>query len=168
MLHRFPCMIKFKVVPKMFALLLMTVLLGCASTPKEEFSGISKLIYHFQDSSVPPEYHRSYTIEITDKSSSCVIDSYGEIISSKQTVEQPALLTSFEKIIADNKSTHCGKTLSNGKGCTGGTGESISITKNDKIIFDENVYHCGGEDFGKLCGTLLNAIKANLQKIKCK
>jgi hypothetical protein len=161
-------MIKFKVIPEMLALLSMTILLGCASTPKEEFSGISKLIYHFQDSSVPPKYHRSYTIEITDKSSSCVIDSYGEIISSKQNVEQPALLTSFEKILADNKSKRCGKTVSNGKGCTGGTGESISITKNDKILFDENVYHCGGEDFGKLCGALLDAIKTNLEKIKCK
>lgn len=147
------------------------MLSGCvskASIPKEELPGISKLSYHFQDSSVPSEYHRSYTIEITDKSSSCVVDSYGDIISSKQNIEQPTLLSDFENILATNEFERCDKPLSIGDGCTGGTGESLSIIKNNKTIFNEQVYHCGGVNYGKLCGTILNTINNNLKRIKCK
>lgn len=154
-----------------FILSLLTILLGCASKasiPKEALPGISKLSYHFQDSSEPPEYHRSYTIEITDKSYVCIVDSYGDIISSKQNIEQSTLLSDFENILATNEFERCDKPFSSGDGCTSGTRESLSIIKNGKTIFNEQVYHCGGINYGKLCGGILNKIKDNLSIIKCK
>jgi len=145
------------------------ILFGCvskASIPKDELSDASKIVYHFKDSSVPPEYHRSYTIEVTKDSSSCVVDSYGDIISSKKNIELPAFLNSLKVTLATNEFERCDK--SSHDGCIGGTGESLSIIKNDKIIFNENVYHCGGSNYGKLCGSLLDTIKKSLEHVKCK
>ena len=70
---------------KTILLSISLILLGCvskASIPIDELPGASKIVYHFKDRSVPPEYHRSYTIEVTKDSSSCIVDSYGNIICS--------------------------------------------------------------------------------------
>ncbi|MCL5991748.1 MAG: hypothetical protein M1419_06560, partial [Bacteroidetes bacterium] len=45
---------------------------------------ITKIIYYFYDSSVPPKYHRSYTITITENKLMIVVDSYGDIINEKE------------------------------------------------------------------------------------
>ena len=36
--------------------------------------------YHYQDSSVPPEYHRSYTLTVTQGEADLVVDSYGDVL----------------------------------------------------------------------------------------
>ena len=145
------------------------ILFGCvskASIPKDELPDASKIVYHFKDRSVTPEFHRSYTIEVTKDSSSCVVDSYGDIISSKKNIEPPAFLDSLKVTLAANDFERCDK--SSYEGCIGGTGESLSIINNDKEIFNENVYHCGGSNYGKLCGSLLDAIKRLFDHVKCK
>ena len=154
---------------KALLLSLSLILFGCASKasiPKDELPDASKIIYHFKDSPVPPEYHRSYTIEVTKDSSSCVVDSYGDIISSKKNIELPAFLYSLKVTLAANEFERCDK--SSHEGCTGGTGESLSIIKDDKMIFNGNVYHCGGSNYGNLCGSLLDVIKKLLDHVKCK
>lgn len=162
-------MIKICSFFKIILLSISLILFGCASKasiPKDELSDASKIVYRFKDRPVPPKYHRSYTIEVTKDSSSCVIDSYGDIISSKNNVELPAFLNSLKATLATNEFERCDK--SSYDGCVGGTGESLSIIKNDKKIFSENVYHCGGSNYGKLCGSLLDAINKILEHVKCK
>ena len=154
---------------KAILLSISLMLFGCASKasiPRDELPDASAIIYHFKDSSVPPEYHRSYTIEVTKDSSSCVVDSYGDIISSKRNAEPPAFLYSLKAALATNEFERCDK--SSYDGCIGGTDESLSIIKNDKTIFNENVYHCGGSNYGKLCGSLLDTVKKLLEHVKCK
>jgi len=154
---------------KTILLSLSLILFGCvskASIPKDELPDTSKIVYHFKDRSVPPEYHRSYTIEVTKDSSSCIVDSYGNIISSKNNVELPAFLNSLKVALAANEFERCDK--SSYDGCTGGTGESLTIIKNDKILFNEDVYHCGGSNYGKLCGSLLDTVNKILEHVTCK
>ncbi len=39
------------------------------------------IVYEFGDSSVPPQYHRSFVISVTDGNASVVVNSYGEILA---------------------------------------------------------------------------------------
>ncbi|MCB9032388.1 MAG: hypothetical protein H6553_00965 [Chitinophagales bacterium] len=41
---------------------------------------IDKVEYRYDDSSIPPEYHRSYIISVTSNKAQIVIDVYGDII----------------------------------------------------------------------------------------
>jgi hypothetical protein len=155
--------------PQTLLLSVSLVLFGCASKasiPTDELPDASKIVYHFKDRSVPPEYHRSHTIEVTKDSSSCVVDSYGNIISSNHTIELPAFFNSLTAALAANEFERCDR--SSYDGCTGGTVESLSIFKNDKMIFNEQVYHCGGSNYGTLCGSLLDTINKLLEHVKCK
>jgi hypothetical protein len=43
---------------------------------------IKEITYHFGDASVPPNYHRSYTITVTADSVKIVVDSYGNYIKT--------------------------------------------------------------------------------------
>ena len=45
---------------------------------------IQQVTYHFGDASVPPEYHRSYTITVNTDKVRIVVDSYGEILAKKE------------------------------------------------------------------------------------
>ncbi len=56
---------------------------GCGDDgPAEPDAAHAQLTYHYQDSSVPPEYHRSYTLELTGADDGAhgelVVDSYGD------------------------------------------------------------------------------------------
>jgi hypothetical protein len=41
----------------------------------------NKAVFHFQDSSTSPEYHRSYVITATDKECNVKVDVYGTVIA---------------------------------------------------------------------------------------
>ncbi|MDN5895619.1 MAG: hypothetical protein L0H93_16535 [Nocardioides sp.] len=44
---------------------------------------------HFHDSSVPPKYHRSWTITLDEEQAHLVVDSYGDDLA-EETVDMPA------------------------------------------------------------------------------
>jgi len=111
---------------------------------------ITKIIYHFGDSSVPPPYHRSYTVEIDKDSLSIVVDSYGSILAERSyqldSLQFDSIVANIDKYQIENQ-----KQVKN-KGCTGGTSESISYFSGDEKLFSGYVYHCGGKDFGDMKG----------------
>jgi len=51
---------------------------------KEMKPETTKIIYSYGDSSVPPQYHRSYTITVTNEKLHIVVDSYGDILHEKE------------------------------------------------------------------------------------
>lgn len=113
---------------------------------------VNEITYRFIDASVPPQYHRSYTITVSTSRANVVVDSYGKILVEK-TYEIPksefnSLLNSFQK----NKIRNC--SMDEGDGCTGGTGEKISVFDSKKEVFSGQVYRCGGEDYGNMCGDI--------------
>jgi len=111
---------------------------------------VDKIVYRFIDASVPPQYHRSYTITVTPTRVNVVVDSYGNVLADKthDTSEDQfkVLLNSFQK----NKIKNCKP--DEGDGCTGGTGEKISLHDGKQEVFTGQIYHCGGKDYGDLCG----------------
>lgn len=112
---------------------------------------IDKIEYHFQDASVPPEYHRSYSWIITESSIRFVANSYGTIL--KDTTQQISLekweqcKTAFLKCGIKNK-----KEVNHEKGCTGGTSIAIKTWMNEKENFSGFASKCGREIEGNLMG----------------
>ncbi len=114
-----------------------------------------ELIYRFHDSSVPPKYHRSYTITVNHSEITKVVDSYGDVISTTTNPIEDGAFDLIKKKFTKAGIKKCES--DNGAnavddGCTGGTGESISCSLNGIKVFSAYVGHCGGVDTGDLCG----------------
>jgi len=115
---------------------------------------IQEITYHFGDASVPPEYHRSYTVTVTTDRIRIVVDSYGEILTNKGYEITNKQFNDIRDSLKRNKIRNC--TLTDDEGCTGGTSERISFSDGENEIFSGSVYHCGGKDTGNLCGDIIS------------
>ena len=150
-------MLKLSFSFKIFILLILFFSSSCSILNfKKSHSNmkIEKIIYQYGDASVPPRYHRSYTISLTPDSVEIVVDSYGSIISEKK---YSVTESKFEKIVVslnNNEIKNCQK--KENKGCTGGTSEHISYFSSTEELFSGYVYHCGGDNYGDLCGNTKN------------
>jgi hypothetical protein len=113
---------------------------------------IQEITYHFGDASVPPEYHRSYTMTVTTDKVSIVVDSYGKILADEGYEIANKQFNDIKNSLKKNKIRNC--TLGDDEGCTGGTIERISFSDGENEIFSGSVYHCGGKDTGNLCGDI--------------
>ncbi len=130
---------------------------------EEKDNSFDRLEYHFQDASVPPEYHRSYSYILTSSTFRYVVDSYGSIITDT-TVSMPdgkweKVKSMFSKAISYKK--HGEKQ----PGCTGGHGEYISTWRDGKRIFHGSNYYCGGSTEGNLGGDIDGFIETLKQGI---
>ena len=113
---------------------------------------IQEIIYHFGDASVPPKYHRSYTVTVTDDKVRVVVNSYGEILAKAGYEITNKQFNDIRNSLKRNKIRNC--TLGNDEGCSGGTIERISFSDGENELFSGSVYHCGGKDTGNLCGDI--------------
>ncbi|WMX14024.1 MULTISPECIES: hypothetical protein [unclassified Aureispira] len=119
---------------------------------EEQLKNLERFTYEFTDSSVPPPFHRSYTIDANKDSIRLTVDSYGDTLAQK---EYPMPENGFERIGVALLKHKINRRLKEkqSKGCTGGTTESISWSaKNEANAFDAFVYHCGSKDYGTLVG----------------
>ena len=113
-------------------------------------------VYNYQDSSVPPEYHRSYTIEISKDSLNLVVDSYGDIINEfKKEISSNEWNWLIETYI-ESRIKNIKKTVDDW--CTGWHWEKIEFFLKSKKIFSWYNYYCAWETFGN--------IKWDIEKIK--
>ncbi len=111
---------------------------------------IREITYCFGDASVPPQYHRSYTITITPRTVHIVVDSYGETLAEQ---EHGITEEKFQQVVlALDQNGIQQAALGEDEGCTGGTSETISYRDEDRELFSGTVYHCGGRDTGNLGG----------------
>tara|TARA_B100001758_G_scaffold147719_1_gene127423 strand:+ start:536 stop:1039 length:504 start_codon:yes stop_codon:yes gene_type:complete len=122
-----------------------------------------EIIYSYQDASVPPEDHRSYSIILSNNNYRFVVDSYGEIIKDttfvlpNQTKKIKQTLRAFKK--GQIKNVKRDKT---NNGCSGGNGEEITIKKKGELYFKGSNYYCAGQTEGDLSGD----IKLFLKELK--
>ncbi len=148
---------------KYFALLLVLSMFSCKNQKemKNEKPQIGTILYDYHDSSVPPQYHRSYSLLVTPDSIAVKVDSYGEILTDTAV----AITKEQFAEIADTYTT-LGMKQTNKRepdGCVGGTGASVKVWDvNDSVLIDGNIYFCGGEEYGTLQGD----VKLLSQKIK--
>ena len=112
------------------------------STALPDLSEATQIEYRFGDSSLPPDYHRSYTIVITEIKKSITIDSYGDTLLSRDYPNSSASFTAFKDELSKKGIAKHGE-VDNG-GCSGGTTESIRLYNNKECFFDAYVYHCEG------------------------
>jgi hypothetical protein len=116
------------------------------------FSKVDRLIYHYGDASVPPPYHRSYTLTLTPHQLKLVVDSYGDRVHAESRPVSPQLLQEMVALVASGQIRNCIQPERQ-RGCTGGTSESLKLFSAEQPIFSGSVYHCGGDE-GDLCGEL--------------
>jgi hypothetical protein len=141
----------------LFFLVLLTMLTGINACDNDEEHNVTQttikeITYHFGDATVPPNYHRSYTITITADSVNIVVDSYGDILAEEEYKITSKQFDDIQRSLGNNNIRNCA--LGDDEGCTGGTSESISYMNDTDETFSGTVYHCGGEDTGNLCGDI--------------
>lgn len=115
-----------------------------------DYDDVTRVEYIYTDSSVPPQYHRSFVIEVTGDSALVVVDSYGEVLARET---RAVTLDEFHALLE----TLAGAGLSivpekENEGCTGGTTETVVLYSGEDELFRGWVYHCGGENYGVLEG----------------
>jgi hypothetical protein len=145
--------------------------IGCSNEGESSVTNavISEITYHYGDASVPPDYHRSYSITVTLHNARVTVDSYGDILANKAYKITPEQFNNIRKSLEKNKIRNC--RLSGEDGCTGGTSESISYSDEEKELFSGCVYHCRKIDTGNLCGDIerfandVKRIVPNLDKL---
>jgi len=118
-----------------------------ASSPSSASSASSALpddaviTYTFTDSSVPPQYHRSWTLTVTKEGEQIVIDSYGDVLADEQT-STPAQV--WSELAAGLPALQELTVSEDTQGCTGGTGEAAQVEAGGSVLLDLSVYECGG------------------------
>lgn len=120
----------------------------------------SKIVYEFKDSSVPPEYHRSYVITITKSEARLAVDSYGKVVEEATAKITDKEFNQIVETISAAKIRRVKETNAK-QGCAGGTSETLRLFERNKESLTATVYHCGGENYGNLEGDVA-AVKAKV------
>ncbi|MDG1841093.1 MAG: hypothetical protein P8I93_01960 [Crocinitomicaceae bacterium] len=134
--------------------------------PTTKQLGEISIIYGYQDASVPPDDHRSYTIYLTNENYRFVVDSYGEIIKDTTLVlaNQKEKIKNTQKAFKSCKIKNREQKIED-MGCTGGNGEFIKIIRDGEIVFHGSNYYCAGKTEGNLIGdikTFLSNLKSEV------
>lgn len=141
------------------------ILCMACSDPQNSPSQYTKFVYKFHDSSVPPEYHRSFTITVTHNTIEKMVDSYGDTISYEKKEIESEKFSALKKIVTEAEISNC--TTSGKDNCTGGTGISIYFYSDNERVFKGYAAQCGGQDTGDMCGDfekVLNFLNSLLPK----
>lgn len=104
--------------------------------------------YRFTDSSVPPEYHRSYTLTVADGEARIVVDSYGDTLHDETEDVDEATWTA----LLDNVERVDGLGDGPDEDCDGGTSHELRVTDGEHSDGDPavaaHVGVCGGSGRG--------------------
>jgi hypothetical protein len=114
---------------------------------------ITKLVYSYKDSSVPPQYHRSYTITMTKAQIHVLVDSYDEIIADVTMAMPEHAMETLENSLA-TLCIHQEKNPPDAAPCTGGPSRSLRIDSDALVLLEGSVSQCGGRLEGNLSGDI--------------
>lgn len=143
---------------------LLIFILSCSNSKDMDYSKITKVVYHFEDSSTPPAYHRSYTITVTAENIHTEVDVYGDVIATNDT---EFTAEKFKSLLDDIKEANIEKKAQkDDDGCTGGTADYLELLDNSgHPKLDVYRYKCGGEDYGNLKGDI-NKLKGLMKSLE--
>ena len=105
---------------------LVALFWGCSPKPNNKVmpsKDISEIQYHFQDSSVPPPYHRSYSIWVTSSEARVEVSDYNKVLaksSAEISQEQWEKLQEWAAKISGDKRKYA-------EGASGQTGHLIEV-----------------------------------------
>lgn len=102
--------------------------------------------YRYRDSSVPPEYHRSYTLTVGAGEARVVVDAYGDELHD---VTEPVSDADWRALLDRVEAVDPGTGGADGEdGCAGGTGRALRVTDaghgDDAPALDVSVEVCNG------------------------
>ncbi|BDS15536.1 hypothetical protein [Aureispira anguillae] len=121
---------------------------------EKKLKKLEQFTYQFGDASVPPPFHRSYTIVANKDSILLTVDSYGDTLVQKKYQMPEDGLTRIGQALIKNK-IHKRRQKKEANGCTGGTTQSIAYRcHEDAKPFSASRYNCGGEHYGTLMGDI--------------
>jgi hypothetical protein len=120
---------------------------------KIEKQNIGSIMYKYLASSVPPQYHRSYKLLVSEGSIRVTVNSYATVLTdtilpiSKQQFDE--IVNTYDSIgfksVPDKEN----------KGCVGGTGALLKVwDQKDTLLFDGYISFCGGEENGNMTGDI--------------
>lgn len=105
----------------------------------------TQIQYRFNDASVPPEYHRSYTLTASAAEARIVVDAYGDVLHDEiATVDDDtwrAVLRAAAGLPTDSSG--------HSDDCAGGTSRDLLITEADERVLDVQVADCGSDGQGQ-------------------
>lgn len=102
------------------------------------------LLYRYRDATTPPQYHRSYSILVTERQVKHTVDVYGDIIQKDSLALSPETFSSFVSAINALQIEDSEK--DNPDNCVGGSSQYISLyPRTDKEV-RASLYNCGGKE----------------------
>lgn len=112
-----------------------------SAPPATGLPDAATVAYRYNDSSVPPQYHRSVELTVTKDEARIVIDSYGDVLADESAPTPPgvwaelgATLPSLEGLTVDEVEG----------GCTGGTSVHLEVTAGTEVLVDLYPEFCAG------------------------
>jgi|MEHZ01.2.fsa_nt_MEHZ010578105.1_2 hypothetical protein len=107
-------------------------------------TGLSKstvVTYEFQDSSVPPDYHRSIVLTVGVQEARIVVDSYGDVLADETTTTTASVWSQ----LMEGLETVAALTVDGpDEACVGGTSARIVVVDGAETIVDLVIGQCGG------------------------
>lgn len=102
---------------------------GGRSGPQDPAGGdpATTVVVRFHDSSVPPEYHRSWTLRLSDQRISLVVDSYGDVVA-RETAPMPRRMWADFVAGLDDELAALPDPVE-GEVCPGGTSVDFEVTQ---------------------------------------
>lgn len=97
--------------------------------------------YHFQDSSVPPPYHRSYTLTFDRNQVHIVVDSYGDVLADRTAPMTEAAWNTVSNNFASIRNISVREPE---QGCVGGTSFALTVNDAGATVFALQASVCGG------------------------
>ncbi|MDA3021415.1 MAG: hypothetical protein O2943_01885 [Actinomycetota bacterium] len=123
-------------------LVLVVVATGCQSPADPVASGLpadATVQYKFNDSSVPPAYHRSFELTVTARQARLVVDSYGDILADEVRDEVSDAWAKLDQSYAQLAAV---TVVEPAGGCVGGTSRSLEITQGEEVIKEIFIDDC--------------------------
>ena len=131
---------------------LSTLLMSFSCKEKDaEDEDLIHVEFGFGDSSVPPQYHRSYTLDIEEETTTLLIDSYGDTLLFEE-FNSNGRLKKVQEIVRSSNMKGCKET--DDDGCTGGTSVALTAETATGAVVDGYAYKCAGSYTGTICGDI--------------
>jgi len=102
---------------------------------------VAVVVYQFNDASVAPEYHRSYTLTVREGQAQLVVYSYDETLHD---VTEPIDAALWQRTVDTALGFADAESVTN-NGCTGATSEELRVLgPDDQSLFEVFIDNCDG------------------------
>lgn len=142
---------------KYYLFILFPFFMACEDSITLDVAKVSSIHYAFHDSSVPPQYHRSYDIKISRTDAHVTVDSYGDELANENYELSSEQFSDLINTI--NQSNLVSGAIKAEEGCVGGTSESLVINESNAQVYKGTIDNCGGTAIPATFGDIKTVVK---------